>query len=239
MVGLQVAVFAVLAFLFKRLLLSDTMSAVNRIKQVEAEVNKREEGVRRQIEEHERELSRKREDLDEETERRRQSCEQELKEHRESAAEQAQRDADEVIARAKKNVDKMRDELAREAQADAVGHAGEIFKLTFSERVTEAVNREFVGELIGALEELDADSIHVEADNATFVSSHPIDQEQKQRLQQIISDKFDISLQIDEQVDPDLLGGLSMKLGTLEIDGSLRSRFSEAAEEVKREAVSQ
>jgi F0F1-type ATP synthase delta subunit len=37
-------------------------------------------------------------------------------------------------------------------------------------------------------------------------------------------------------VDDSLLAGLVLKMGSLEIDGSLRNRYQEAVQEVKKEA---
>ena len=43
-------VFAVMVLVLKRLLLSDTMKAVNKLRQVEVEVGKKEEAIRRRLE---------------------------------------------------------------------------------------------------------------------------------------------------------------------------------------------
>lgn len=238
LLGVQLVVFGVIVFLFKRLLLSDSMNAVNRIKQVEAEVNKREEAVRRQLEDHEKELAQKLEAMEQELEGRREASEQELARMKETITADAKREGEEIMTRARRNEQKMREDLERDAESKAVDYAGDIFQMTFSEKVSQAVNREFVGEVITALEELDGESLHIEAGDAEFASSHPIDPDQRRRLQELISEKFSVSLDIDEKVDPALLGGISMRIGTLEIDATLRSRFSEASGEVKKDAGS-
>jgi len=51
LVIVQVVVFAVLAFVLKRLVLSDTLKAVAQLRQVEAEVGHKEEAMRRRLEE--------------------------------------------------------------------------------------------------------------------------------------------------------------------------------------------
>ncbi|MDA0323696.1 MAG: F0F1 ATP synthase subunit delta [Verrucomicrobia bacterium] len=236
LLGLQLVVFGVIVFLFKRLLLRDAMNAVNRIKQVEADVNKREEAVRRQLEDHEKELAHKLTEMEAELERRRVGSEQELVRMKETITAEAKREGEEIVARAKRGAQKMREDMEREAEARAIDYAGDIFKMTFSEKVSESVNREFVGEVIAALEEVDGESLHVEAGDAEFTSSHPLAPDQRRRLQDLISEKFSVSLDIQEKVDPEILGGISMRIGTLEIDASLRSRFSEAAGEVKKDA---
>ena len=234
--GLQVVVFVVIVFLLRRFVLRDTLHAVERVKQVEAEVGRKEESVRRQVEEHEREFERRKDEMEADLARRRGNSEREVAQMKESIVAEARKEGDEILARAKRSEDKLKEDMRREVQSQAVDFAGEIFRLTFSEKVTAAVNREFIAELIGALEAVDSESLHVEADEARFVSSHPLEPAQRDRLQGLIAQKFGLNVAIHEEVDESLMGGRSMKLGTLEVDGSLRNRFQEASAEVKKAA---
>jgi F-type H+-transporting ATPase subunit delta len=55
-------------------------------------------------------------------------------------------------------------------------------------------------------------------------------------LAKLLSEKFGANVAIEEKLDKELLAGIIFKLGSLEIDGSLRNRFREAAAEVKKSA---
>jgi hypothetical protein len=121
-------------------------------------------------------------------------------------------------------------------ESKAVDFAGRMFRLVFSERLNDALNRAFIDELIDALEDTDAAGITVDSDGTRFVASHPIDAEQKNRLQGVLKQKFHVDVKIDEQINEELLAGLVIKLGSLEIDGSLLSRYQEAASELKKDA---
>ena len=59
-VVIQLCVFGVIVFVLKRILLSDTLNAVNRLRQVEGELRKKEDGLQRRMEEQEEEFNRKR-----------------------------------------------------------------------------------------------------------------------------------------------------------------------------------
>ena len=101
--------------------------------------------------------------------------------------------------------------------------------------MNEKLNIAFVDELIGALSEVDETSIHIEANEAQFIASHKQDPAQKARLETLVAQKFGVSLKIEEKVDERLLAGLIIKLGSLEIDGSLLNRYKEGVGELKKQ----
>ncbi|MFC1497277.1 F0F1 ATP synthase subunit delta [Verrucomicrobiota bacterium] len=230
----HLAATAVIVFVIKRLLMGDTMNAVNRIKQVENEVRKKEEAIRLEIKEHEKEFERKKAEAQEDLVKRQEESAKELANTKEQIVGEAKKEADRITDQAKKNEEKLRQQIAQSMEEKAVDYGGEIFKLVFSDKMNEALNKQFIGELLDALEEIDAASITVDASEANFTSSHSIDPEQKKRLEKLLADKFNANIKVEEKVQEDLLAGLILKLGSLEIDGSLINRYREAAAEVKK-----
>jgi F-type H+-transporting ATPase subunit b len=232
----HVAVLVVIVFVIRKLLLGDTMRAVNRVKQVEADIRKKEEAIRRDIEEQEREFARKKAEAETQIEQQREEGRKEVGRQKEEVLAEAKKEGDRILARAKQNEQTLRDQIAQDMAEKAVDYAGEIFKLVFSEKLSEQVNRGFIDELLDALEQVDADSITVDTTKAEFTASHPLDPEQKARLEKLLADKFGAAIKVEEKVRPELLAGLVFKLGSLEIDGSLLNRYHEAATEVKKAA---
>jgi F0F1-type ATP synthase delta subunit len=53
-------------------------------------------------------------------------------------------------------------------------------------------------------------------------------------MKRLLSEKFGVEVDVEEKIDESLMAGLVFKIGSLEIDGSLRNRYSEAAAEVKK-----
>ena len=232
----HVVVLVVILFLVKKMLLGDTMRAVAKVRQVETEVRKKEEAIRNEIQEHEKEFAKKRADAQEELQVERDASEKEVAKMRDVTLSEARSEGEKIIEQAKKDETKLRDQIAREMEEKAVDYGGQVFKLVFSEQINADLNKSFIAELLDALEEVDAGSITVDSDEAEFASSHPIDSEQKKRLEKLLADKFGADVKVEEKVKPELLAGLVFKLGSLEIDGSLLNRYQEAAAEVKKTA---
>ena len=144
-------------------------------------------------------------------------------------------EADKILGDAQLAKEKIREQLVRETSGKAVEYAGELFKMVISKNVGEKLNMAFVDELIGALSEVDETSIHVEANESEFIASHALDAAQKGRLEALLSEKFGAVIKINERIDESLLAGLIIKLGSLEIDGSLLNRYKEGVNEIKRQ----
>jgi len=236
MFGAFVVVLVVALVVIKRLVMGDTVKAVARIQQVEAEVRKKEEAIRREIEEHEKEFTRKKTEAETALQQQKEASEKEVAALRDQVLGDAKKEGERILSQAKRNEEKLRQQVLQEMEGKAVDYGAEMFKLVFSEVMNEHLNRQFIGELLTALEEVDADSLTVDAADVQFTTSHPMDPEQKQQMQTLLKEKFGVEVAIQETVKPELLGGIVFKLGSLEIDGTLLNRFQEAIVEVKKHA---
>ncbi len=220
-----------------RLLLAGTAKrAVRRVRQIEEEVRKKEEDIRREIEEHERDFAEKKAEAERQLQAHRDEARREAAHLKEKAVAEAKKESQKIIEQAHKNEQKIRDQIARQMEDKAVEYGGRIFKLVFSDLLTGELNGLFNGELIDALNEIEEGAITVDSGEANVTVSHPMSQEQRTRLETVLRGKFRKDAVIVETVDETLLAGLILKMGSLEIDGSLRNRYIEAVGEVKKEA---
>jgi F0F1-type ATP synthase delta subunit len=233
-IAAHILILVAVVFVIKRLLLGDTMRAVGTIREVEEEVRKREEAVRREIAEHEKELAARKAEAEEELQRRREEAEREAGRLRDQVVEEARGEAEQVMAQARRNEEKLRRQIEQSVNEKAVDYAGEIFRLVLSDKMSEELDRRFIDELLEALREMDAANITLDTEQAEFRASRPIDPEQKARLGAVLSAKFGVDVDVSETIDESLLGGLVFKMGSLEIDGSLRNRLAEAVAELKK-----
>lgn len=236
-VGAHIVVLAVILLIIRKLLLGDTIRAVERVGQAEAEIRKKEEAMKQEMERHEQELAARRKQMDQDAESRREEQERQIAHLKDKVLEDARREAADILEKSRKSERKLRDQVSSDLEGKAVDFGGKVFKLVFSERISEELNQHFVNELIDALEEMDAAGITVDGTSAEFSASHPLVPAQRERLQALLARKFGSNIEIRETIRPELLAGLVMKLGSLEIDGSLLSRYQEAVAELKKDAA--
>lgn len=231
----QVAVFVVLVLGIKQFLLKNTLKAATKLKDAEADLNRKEEAVRKRIEENEAEFRRKSAESQDALVRARETMEKEMSKTRDTLLEEARKERDRILDEATRNKEKLRQELVREAQVQTLDYAGRVYEMVFSAEIGRTLDRVFLDELFAALDEMDASSITISAPAIEVTSSHPMEITQIQRLKEIVLRKFEVSLDVRETVAPELIAGIRIKLGSLEIDGSLRNRFGEAIEQLKNE----
>ena len=232
----HILVLGAILLTIKRMLVGDTLKAVGRISQAESEIRKKEEGMRQELEKMKQEFTAKRTTAEEDLQERREELERELSQAKEVTLEKAKREASDLLEKAKKEERRQRDRLSQEMESKAIDFASKMFRLVFSERLNDALNKAFIDELIDALEDTDSEGMTVDSGDTEFSASHKIDPVQKQRLQEVLKNKFSIDVNITEKIREELLAGLVIKLGSLEIDGSLLSRYQEAAAELKKDA---
>jgi F0F1-type ATP synthase delta subunit len=228
-------VLVVLVLVIRRLLLSDTLNAIEKIRQVETEVRKREETVRREIEEHEAELARRKQEAEDALQKHKQEMDKELSRLREQVTVEAKREGEKIMDQARRSEEKLRQQILQDMEEKAVQYGAEVFKLVCSERMTQELNHQFVSELLDALDEVDSNQLTVESGEAEFVVSHPLAPDVRQRLVDLLRSKFGAEVTVRETLDSSLLSGLILKIGSMEIDGSLRTRLTAAAGEVKKQ----
>lgn len=233
----QAVVFVVMVIGVKQLLLRDAAKATNALREAEAELGKKEEAVRKRIDENEAEFRRKSVEAQETLTRTREAMEREIAKNREAMLDDAKKERDRMVEDAQRSIEKVRQELYREAETRTLDYAGKIYEMVFSDDLGKNLDHAFLEELLAALEEMDASNITVNAPSIEVECSHPLDDKHKTRIQDLVARKFDASLPVSETVNPELIAGVKIKLGSLEIDGSLRNRFREAVGQLKSEHV--
>ncbi len=233
---IHVVVLAVLVGFLRMIIVGHAKRATLRVKQVEEEVRKKEEDIKREIEDHEKDFSERKTEAERQLQAHSEEAKREAARLKEQSVAEAKKESTKIIEQAHKNEKKIRDQIARQMEEKTVEYGGRVFKLVFSDLMTADLNKQFINELIDALDEIEKGSITVDVPDAEIITSHPLDADQKTRLEEILKNKFNEAATITETVDEELLGGLVLKMGSLEIDGSLRNRYKEAVNEVKKEA---
>jgi len=228
---------AVAIVALRQILLRDTMKAVAKLRDAEGELGKKEEQVRKRIEENEAEFRRKSADAQEALNRTRETMEKDMARARETMMEEAKKERDKILDDAARSKERLRQELAREAAAKVLEDAGRVYEMVFSREIGQKLDHAFLDELLAALDEMDGSSITVDATSVEVACSHPLDADHKERIRALVASKFNVSLDVHETVVPELIAGVRIKLGSLEIDGSLSNRFREAIDQLKSEHV--
>ena len=66
-----------------------------------------------------------------------------------------------------------------------------------------------------------------------ITSAHPLDQDQVDALRQNLRTRYGADVALELEVDPAILGGLVVKIGSRMIDGSIRTKLNALAHAMK------
>ena len=232
--GLHVVLLGAIILFVRLYMQGSARRAVARVREVEEEVRKREENMRLEVEQHERDLAERKAEFERQMEGLQDEAKREAAHVKERAVNEAKHDAQKILDQAKANEKKFRDQITREMEEKAVDYGGQIFQLVFSDLLTSELNALFTGELIEALGEIEAGTVTVETAEAHITTSHTLPDEVRERLTAVLREKFHKEAKVTEHIDEALLSGVVLKMGSVEIDGSLLNRYREAVREVQK-----
>ena len=94
---------------------------------------------------------------------------------------------------------------------------------------------EFANGVQGMALNLEADNVGVVifGSDAEITSAHPLDADQVDALKQQLRTRLGRDVNVDLSVDPSLLGGLVVKIGSQMIDSSIKTRLNSLAHAMK------
>jgi F-type H+-transporting ATPase subunit delta len=126
--------------------------------------------------------------------------------------------------------------IGRDAAVKAVTAAAEAMRLdplTTSFLGVLAQNRRLsrLGNVIRAFDTLAAH--HRGEINAEVTSAHPLDDDQVDAIRQTLRTRMGRDIAVEMNVEPAILGGLVVKIGSQMIDGSIRTKLNNLAQAMK------
>ncbi|HTL70819.1 MAG TPA: F0F1 ATP synthase subunit delta [Candidatus Eisenbacteria bacterium] len=147
----------------------------------------------------------------------------------ESIVSQARKQSVDILAQAERARDAMMQEMERQVEERALERACELVEEVLPREMGEKVHADWVAELLKrGLDELGRLNLPEDLKAAELVTAFPLTPEQKKSLEKGIRDRIGKNLPVTERSDAALIAGVKIVLGSVIIDGSLRSKIQEA-----------
>ncbi len=235
LVVMQLAIFAALAFLLRVILTRNITSATTHLHQLsEGYTQKLEDAKKRQAEaEKYYDQTILKSKLD--AEKTKVQILKEAHEAEEALLKEARLQSEDIIAQANKAGESLLREVEVRIDARALDKAMELTRVLFSQEINKEMHVHWIEELLkSGLDNLERLNLPAEVREAEIVSAYTLGPEQKAALQKKIEDKLKRKIHLHDKTDGSLIAGFQMKLDTVMIDGSLKSRIKEVAKDVKR-----
>jgi F0F1-type ATP synthase delta subunit len=141
------------------------------------------------------------------------------------AEEQARQQAAKLVAQSKEEAESVRGK-ARDAMAqESLAYAIDIIAKVFTERNARDMHGYFIEEVLEEISRLPPEKF-LSAQVINVVTCRPLSEDQRRRLRVILESKTGQSPVIQEAIDKSAVSGLSVEMGGMVIDGTLRNRLN-------------
>ncbi len=235
----QILIFIVAIVVLKMVIFNSTSGAVKRLNDDAEAARAKQNELAAKIKEADETLTRRQKEADELTTKMITDAEHLAQQEKENMIAKARQEGEEIITKAQTATQRIRQELEKEMHLKAVDYASQILQQILSTQSKEAFVKQLVGEFVEGLQKVDMSRLGQEFNDAEIYSANPIETEVQQKILYILTQKLGRTIKINFKQDPNIVGGLVLKFGSLALDGSLQYLIREAGTGLKQKIESQ
>jgi len=222
---LQVITFVAVVLLLRFLFSNHLKSALSRLNMLHEENLAKEEELNS-------ELKRAKEESQAQIQRGKEDAELIIEEaHKEAARAsldmeiQAKAQVDKIIAEGKIEAEKLKESVVKNIQAQSIELASKLITELLTEIDKTALQHEFVNSIIQEISRLPQEQFSIKSSQAKVTSSLPLLDRQREELASVLSNKMGSSVELIEELNVKLIGGLTVEVGGMIIDGTLKNKL--------------
>ncbi len=238
LIVLLVVISIVMIMMLRMTLRSQVSNATTHLQELSQEYLKKQEELKAHLESVDRQYQEQVAKAKTEIDRLRTQAEQEMEVDRQRVITHAREEAERIVRQAMESRDALRRELEQSMERHVIDQACALIQQTLSPEFRQQVHTQWWDELtqdgFGGLDRLCVDE---SVQEAHVRSAFPMTREQQQHLQHRLRAKLNRTLTLHEEVDPSLVAGFVLSLGSVIIDGSMASQLQKMARRAQGEAA--
>ena len=226
---LLILVFIALAVLLRYLMKQHFTSAAAHLQELSADYGHRQEELKQRLQDAEHQYEEQLTRARTEAERLVTEARHEAESLRARRLDEARQESERIVQQGMDSRDALRKEVERQVDLRALQRACELLQDALPESFRREIQRQWLDELFRdglAQLKLEGDDA---AQTVQVVSAFPLEPAQRTALKARVKAACSKELPITEEVDPKLVAGLVITIGSLVFDGSLGSRIQQAA----------
>ncbi len=231
-VGL-IIIFVIIALVLRMMLRGHVDLAMKRVQKLNEDNLRRELELKRKLDEAEKEYRKKIAEASKDAARIKEDEQRLAQDMREKTLAEANRERTEILTDAKDEAERFKRTVARSMEEKILNRSGEIVKSLLTDQLTKEMHAHFVNQVLEELKK-GQKRLEVKTDTAEIISAQPLNDDQKKRLANLLTDKTGKKIKLRETIDTNHnISGVYIKLGDLIIDGTLQQRLGHILLKVK------
>jgi F0F1-type ATP synthase membrane subunit b/b' len=237
LIALQVITFVALALLLKMLFSRHLDSALTRLKKLHGETIMRENQLKEELEKAKSDRQAEIEKGRAEAKAMVDKAKKEVEALKMGVEEEAKQQGKKALAHGQEELEKIKVKMTQDIDSQAIKISKELISYIFTEKGKDQMQARFIDDLIEEVEHLERGKFSVKTNKAKVLTSFPLTEKEKEKLRKVLSAKMGSDVAILEENNKDLIMGLVIQLGALEIDGSLSNRLRKALPLIKKDRI--
>jgi len=150
---------------------------------------------------------------------------------------QARQQSEDIIGQANRSYEMVMSEIENRIETRATERACELTGRVLTTEMGQMLHQQWVKELLKTgLQDLERLHIPKDLMEVPLVTAFALSEEQKNLIQKKLKEALGHEVRLSESVQPELIAGLKISLGSLVIDGSLKYKIKEASRDVIKHA---
>lgn len=227
---IQLVIFAVLVVFLRTIMARNIQTATSHLNEVNRDFTQKMEESKKRFQEAERYYDEMVLKAKMDAEKLKAQILNEARDAEETLLKDARQRSEEIVQQANKAGEVLTQEIDEKIDERSIDKACELAQSVLSESSSKELHDRWVEELLkNGFEELGRLNLSKDSQEVKVVSAYPLTSDQKAEIQKRIKEKVKREVKLREAVDPHLVAGLKMTLGSVDIDGSLRFRLRERA----------
>jgi F0F1-type ATP synthase delta subunit len=233
---LLVLVFIVMIAVFQRIMKQNVVVATQHLDQMSQDYARKEQEIDRQVEETKQKCHEMISKAQEEAQGIKEKVLNEANGERDTILEQARKQTEEMIKQAESSRKMLLSEISERISKEATEKACELIQSTLPEQIKRDVHLHWLEELISSdFSHLERLHIPKDINELRIVSAFELTDAQRKSLYKKLKEAIGKEMSPKEEVDPGLVSGVVIYIGSLVLDGSLNSKLQERSKGIQSE----
>lgn len=147
--------------------------------------------------------------------------------------EEAKVQADKIVAAGRLDAEKLKESVIKDVQSRSVELASRMIAQLLTETEKIALQYEFAKDIIEEISRLPREQFNAPGNQAKVVSSFPLLDRQKDQIRSVLAEVTGKEIELNQVIDPNIIGGLIVEMGGMVIDGTLKSKLQRVITQLK------
>jgi vacuolar-type H+-ATPase subunit H len=230
MIALIIIVFIGLVIFMQKVFNKEVVSATSHLDELTAEYAKREEALKKQYEDAKRQSQEIIANAQKDAQQQRDQVLKEAHDEKNKILDEAAKKTDEMVRQADNARLALLAEVDKKIEERAIVKAVELLGICLSEDFRRQMHESWVQELTQAgFQVLDRLRVPDQIQSIKVVTAFALTEGQRKALVLKIKERLGYEVAIEEEIDPKIIAGISVNVGSLYLDGSLKFKIEEEA----------